>query len=479
MFAAHNLLPQSYTVTYFTMTGVSTMSPTFYGYINSTNDALILIQAVLDNQFLLVRGRLQGKERAHLIKSGNVFVFIEEQSGIKRWTDGISWSPSRISGQFLVYKERNKPRLKSFLAKELSSSPTSTDDSSITSRTPSSETIPSTRSSISDPSGKFIPHNGKLVKKTLSLNYNNQTFHMISYYNPDDFSMLPTPSSTLNNYINPALWVALKKTLSLGNKITLFDESYYVGTASETKDTQLTSNHTIPQQPTLGPVPLNGMTQGPSSTADYLQHPNYYSGNPVYTPVDPHQLPPIHSSHLDYGINNSQHQPRPNEGLNYHRSTSYPAPNPTPFYNGNSASPFNNYDNNYKQYSTPFQQQGTYQLNYSAFAPPQQPQQMKQTFTPLLSNGAPAQYISNNASSHGEYYQGNTLNNTYGSYSYQVRPNSNTASSSYQEPQQPPHTEMNPPNGTPSVVVPVPMWYVEPQPPLNQNMGDQMLETIQ
>ncbi|KAG7191632.1 uncharacterized protein KQ657_002901 [Scheffersomyces spartinae] len=476
------------------------MNPTFYGYINSTTDALILIQNVLDNQFLLVRGRLQGKERACLIRSGNVFVFIEEQSGIKRWTDGISWSPSRINGQFLVYKERNKPRLKSFLSKELSSSPISADESSITSRTPNTDSISSSRSSISDPSGtKFASNenggvggNGKLVKKTLSLNYNNQTFHMISYYNPEDISTLPTPTSTLNNYINPALWIALKKTLSLGNKITLFDESYYIGASS--KDTKGNSQ----QSQILNLVALNGLSQ----SNDYLQqqqqrqHPNYYPGNSVYTPVDPHQLPPLHTSHLDYTVNNlhqqqQQHPPRSNEGLNYHRSTSYPAPNPTPFYaNGNTTAPlFNNYDNNYKQYSTtPFQQpQGTYQLNYSPFTThTQQPQQMKQTFTPLLSN-VPAQYDNNNSSNsinaitHGDYNQSSTLNNSYGSYSYQVRPTPNTASSCYQEPLQPPHTEMNPPNnGNPSVVVPVPMWYVEQQlAPLSQNIGDQMLEPIQ
>ncbi|KAG0003637.1 hypothetical protein BGZ79_000390 [Entomortierella chlamydospora] len=40
-----------------------------------------------------------------LITPGSVFVFDEEESGICRWTDGRIWSPSRICGNFLVYRE--------------------------------------------------------------------------------------------------------------------------------------------------------------------------------------------------------------------------------------------------------------------------------------------------------------------------------------------------------------------------------------
>jgi hypothetical protein len=40
-----------------------------------------------------------------LIIPGSVFVFDEGESGICRWTDGRIWSPSRICGNFLVYRE--------------------------------------------------------------------------------------------------------------------------------------------------------------------------------------------------------------------------------------------------------------------------------------------------------------------------------------------------------------------------------------
>jgi len=53
--------------------------------------------------------RPHDRERPELIKSGSVFVYEENASGIKRWTDGVSWSPSRILKNFLVYRELEAP----------------------------------------------------------------------------------------------------------------------------------------------------------------------------------------------------------------------------------------------------------------------------------------------------------------------------------------------------------------------------------
>ncbi|KAF9935981.1 hypothetical protein BGZ65_002831 [Modicella reniformis] len=43
-----------------------------------------------------------------LIAPGSVFVFDEEESKMRRWTDDRIWSPSRISGNFLVYRELHR-----------------------------------------------------------------------------------------------------------------------------------------------------------------------------------------------------------------------------------------------------------------------------------------------------------------------------------------------------------------------------------
>lgn len=79
----------------------------FYGIIDSTADALRVFELCRQGKLGRVRRRLHEKER-HLIRSGSVFVFDEKESGIRRWTDGRVWSPSRILGNFLIYRELDK-----------------------------------------------------------------------------------------------------------------------------------------------------------------------------------------------------------------------------------------------------------------------------------------------------------------------------------------------------------------------------------
>ncbi|CAO3638177.1 unnamed protein product [Cunninghamella echinulata] len=80
------------------------IAETFFGYVETTHDSLILLEASRQGILPRVRRRLQEQER-QLIKSGAVFCFNENESGIKRWTDGLVWSPSRILGNFLIYRE--------------------------------------------------------------------------------------------------------------------------------------------------------------------------------------------------------------------------------------------------------------------------------------------------------------------------------------------------------------------------------------
>src|SRR5277367_1329152 len=86
------------------------LEPTFYGYVGTSNDALLIFEACRGNQLLQkVSRRPYDRERARLIKSGNIFVFDDQSSGIRRWTDGVAWSPSRILGNFLVYRQLERP----------------------------------------------------------------------------------------------------------------------------------------------------------------------------------------------------------------------------------------------------------------------------------------------------------------------------------------------------------------------------------
>ncbi|KAF7361005.1 Global transcription regulator sge1 [Mycena sanguinolenta] len=75
------------------------------GWIETTGDALLILEAARRGLIPRVTRRLHDTERPHMISSGAVFVFDEGESGIKRWTDGCFWSPSRILGNFLIYRE--------------------------------------------------------------------------------------------------------------------------------------------------------------------------------------------------------------------------------------------------------------------------------------------------------------------------------------------------------------------------------------
>lgn len=63
---------------------------TFYGIIETTNDALILFEASKLGIIQKVRRRLHEKERKEL-RSGSCYIFSESESGIKRWFEAFSF----------------------------------------------------------------------------------------------------------------------------------------------------------------------------------------------------------------------------------------------------------------------------------------------------------------------------------------------------------------------------------------------------
>ncbi|KAI9339028.1 Gti1/Pac2 family-domain-containing protein [Obelidium mucronatum] len=77
---------------------------TFFGYIKHPTDALLVIEAC-------IKGHLRPfdkppTEMASLpIRSGTVMVLTDSSNGVKRWRDGVKWSPSRAYGPFLVYRQ--------------------------------------------------------------------------------------------------------------------------------------------------------------------------------------------------------------------------------------------------------------------------------------------------------------------------------------------------------------------------------------
>jgi hypothetical protein len=85
------------------------VAPTFTGFVKTSMDGLILFQVCLSGKLHSISQRPKDKDRSDFIESGNVFVYEENASGIKRWTDGVAWSPSRVLGNFLIYRELDKP----------------------------------------------------------------------------------------------------------------------------------------------------------------------------------------------------------------------------------------------------------------------------------------------------------------------------------------------------------------------------------
>ncbi|KAF2115222.1 Gti1/Pac2 family-domain-containing protein [Lophiotrema nucula] len=82
---------------------------TYHGHVRTPSDAIILFEACRLGLLPRVQRRLSEKERQQ-IKSGSIFVWDEREAGMRRWTDGKSWSASRVSGSFLTYREMEGKR---------------------------------------------------------------------------------------------------------------------------------------------------------------------------------------------------------------------------------------------------------------------------------------------------------------------------------------------------------------------------------
>ncbi|KAF4555432.1 cAMP-independent regulatory protein pac2-like protein [Elsinoe fawcettii] len=82
---------------------------TYHGHVRTPADAIILFEACRVGLLPRVQRRLSEKERQS-IRSGSIFVWDEREAGMRRWTDGKSWSASRVSGSFLTYREMEGKR---------------------------------------------------------------------------------------------------------------------------------------------------------------------------------------------------------------------------------------------------------------------------------------------------------------------------------------------------------------------------------
>ncbi|KAL2860755.1 camp independent regulatory protein, partial [Aspergillus lucknowensis] len=164
---------------------------TYHGHVRTPADAIILFEACRIGMLPRVQRRLSEKER-QLIQSGSVFVWDEREAGMRRWTDGKSWSASRVSGSFLTYREMEGKR-------GGTSAPT---------QPRAGKTPDSARGSDDDrgegpddgPDGYRYKPDG-LMKQSFSITTSTgQHLHLISYYSRShpNAANLPQPSTDPN-----------------------------------------------------------------------------------------------------------------------------------------------------------------------------------------------------------------------------------------------------------------------------------------
>lgn len=223
--------------------GAGPLVPTFHGFVHNSMDGLMLFEACLSGKLHHVPRRPHDRERSSLIKSGSIFIYEENASGIKRWTDGVAWSPSRILGNFLIYRELEKPFPPGEKKRAMKRKRTSVPGEPYPRRDSQHETegdlttplTPPTQESVSGEAksdaaagtdqdkelersliGSLVDSYGfrpdGLVKKTMSINVNGISHHMVSYYKVDDVknNLLPRPMSDTrlaNISVRPELYL--------------------------------------------------------------------------------------------------------------------------------------------------------------------------------------------------------------------------------------------------------------------------------
>ncbi|KAI0965854.1 Gti1/Pac2 family-domain-containing protein [Xylaria arbuscula] len=156
---------------------------TYFGYVRTPADAIKLFEACRIGALPRVQRRLSEKERQS-IRAGSVFVWDEREAGMRRWTDGKSWSASRVSGSFLTYREMEGKRGGGFGTARKTGG-----------RSPDSGRV-SDDEQDGEPEGYRYKTDG-LMKQSFSITTTSgQHLHLISYYARPPMGVdFPVPST--------------------------------------------------------------------------------------------------------------------------------------------------------------------------------------------------------------------------------------------------------------------------------------------
>ncbi|KAM7220720.1 Gti1/Pac2 family domain containing protein [Rhypophila decipiens] len=285
---------------------------TYHGSVKTPADAIKLFEACRIGMLPRVQRRLSEKERG-LITSGSVFVWDEKEAGMRRWTDGKSWSASRVSGSFLTYREMEGKRSSGFGGgrRTAGRSPDSARGDSDENQDDGGEP---------EPEGYRYKQDG-LMKQSYSLTTTQgQHLHLISYYRRSDTTLTePTKDPNLRN-VTPPSNLYKEPNLEPSGPATMRSPMHH-----------LPSYGPPPQPSNLQAYPP-AYSQPPAS---YSQPSAAWSPSPVTTPTSygpahySHPLPhpqyqhaqhpqhPQHSQHPQH----PQHSQHPQHPQHYHHPT--------------------------------------------------------------------------------------------------------------------------------------------------------------
>ncbi|KAI9901270.1 hypothetical protein N3K66_003087 [Trichothecium roseum] len=291
---------------------------TYYGYVRTPADAIKLFEACRLGLLPRVQRRLSEKERQS-IRSGSVFVWDEREAGMRRWTDGKSWSASRVSGSFLTYREMEGKRGGGFGGRRGAG------------KTPDSGRGSDEDHDDGEPEGYRYKADG-LMKQSFSITTaQQQHLHLISYYSrpqpgqPD----LPQPTSDPQlRVIVPAKGLYPESSVGEANQTPAMTRAPMQQPYMAAPPNHPHSVHYPPQygQPGYGwppspaaTPPYAHYTAGPYIPGGYhLQQPHGTHMHPHYAPVPHYEqpraaLPPPHppKSGLAYPSYAHQRMPSP------------------------------------------------------------------------------------------------------------------------------------------------------------------------
>lgn len=267
---------------------------TYHGHVRTPADAIILFEACRVGLLPRVQRRLSEKERLS-IKSGSVFVWDEREAGMRRWTDGKSWSASRVSGSFLTYREMEGKR-----GGTSYSAPKSNRDG-LKNNDP--------ESADDGPDGYRYKPDG-LMKQSFSVtNSTGQHLHLISYFARSSVAAqgLQQPSNDPSlRHIRPEKGMYPESTVNEQNSIPAVTRG------------PMTS-------PAFAPSPHQSASVGPAYGRGAPHYPMHYGHHP-WAPPSPLHTPPPYSPYYHH----SAHSPHPSVSMAHspHHSTSH-SPHPS------------------------------------------------------------------------------------------------------------------------------------------------------